>query len=228
MAGEEEYGPGVEEQALRMAIDLPISAEALRRILDERLGFSGLGEPVELRLPGSLADAGATAAPLRDAAVLIPIVKRPSGLNVILTRRPDHFKSHPGQVAFPGGRIDPEDKGPVEAALREAEEEIGLSPLLVDVRGVLAPLATGTGFKIYPVIGLIDPSFEFNINVEEVAEAFEVPFEFLMDPKNHLEKTGEFRGQQRNYYEMPYGPHRIWGATAHMIVRLYRRLFGTA
>jgi len=195
----------------------------LARLFEQRLDFAGLANPGDLRLHGSEEGAPAT---LRDAAVLIGIVTRASGLNVILTRRPDHFNSHPGQVAFPGGRIDPIDAGPVEAALREAEEEIGLSPALVDVRGVLDPFATGTGFKIFPVVGFVDSRFTAKINTEEVAEEFEVPFAFLMDPKNHLEKTAELRGRLRTYYEMPYGGQRIWGATAHMVVKLYCRLYG--
>jgi len=109
--------------------------------------------------------------------------------------------------------------------LREAEEEIGLAPSLVDVRGVLAPLATGTGFKIFPVLGLVDAAFKIRPNPAEVAEAFEVPFAFLMDPENHLLKSGQFAGRTRSYYEVPYLHHRIWGATARMIVDLYRRLF---
>jgi 8-oxo-dGTP pyrophosphatase MutT (NUDIX family) len=194
------------------------------RILDAKLDFGGLARPVEPELPGGF-ESIAPPPELRDAAVLIPIVMRAAGFNFILTRRPDHFTSHAGQVAFPGGRIDPTDAGPVEAALREAEEEIGLPPLFVDVRGVMEPFATGTGFKIYPVVGLVEPKFQVKLNVEEVAEAFEVPFDFLMDPKNHHVKVGEFRGQQRRYYEMIYGGQRIWGATAHIIVKLYGRLF---
>ena len=212
-----------DENAAGPASGPDLTQEALRQLFDARLDFAGLASPADLKLHGSEEDAPPA---LRDAAVLIPIVARTSGLTVILTRRPDHFNSHPGQVAFPGGRIDPGDAGPVEAALREAEEEIGLPPSLVDVRGVLEPFATGTGFKIYPVVGFVDPRFTPKINEEEVAEAFEVPFAFLMDPTNHQEKSGEFRGAVRRYYEMPYGGQRIWGATAHMIVKLYRRVFG--
>ena len=199
------------------------SREALAQLFDRRLDFSGLTAQGDLTLHVNEAIPGNA---LRDAAVLIPIVARPSGLHVILTRRLDHLNHHPGQVAFPGGRIDPADKGPVEAALREAEEEIGLSPSLVEVRGVMEPFATGTGFKIYPVIGLVEPRFVPKINETEVATVFEVPFAFLMDPKNHQQKSAEFRGALRQYYEMPYAGQRIWGATAHMIVNLYRRLFG--
>ncbi len=228
MSGEEAGRTGngeIQGAELAPALAPVLSADSLRKVLNAKLDFAGLTEPFDARLPG-MAEPGAPLATLRDAAVLIAIVQRPGGLRVILTRRPDHFANHPGQVAFPGGRIDPSDEGPVEAALREAEEEVGLPPQLVDVRGVLSPFATGTGFKVYPVIGLVDPSFQARINPGEVAEAFEVPFEFLMDPNNHAQKTGEFRGERRSYYEMPYDRHRIWGVTAHIIVKLYRRLFG--
>jgi 8-oxo-dGTP pyrophosphatase MutT (NUDIX family) len=215
--------PGKIDGSIAAALGPALSAEALRRMLDARLDFAGLTEPLDQRLPGS---GRLVAGELRDAAVLIPIIQRPGGLNVILTRRPEHFTNHPGQVAFPGGRIDPPDAGPVEAALREADEEIGLAPSLVDVRGVLAPFATGTGFKIYPVVGLVASSFQVRINPDEVTEAFEVPFAFLMNPSNHHQKAGDFRGQTRNYYEILFQGHRIWGVTAHIIVKLHRRLLG--
>lgn len=221
-ASREENRAGAYENAVTPAGSPELTREALERLLDQRLDFAALKSSGEA-LPGT--DAAAPA-PLRDAAVLIGIVPRPAGLAFILTQRPDSLASHPGQVAFPGGRIDAGDDGPVAAALREAEEEIGLSPALVDVRGVLEPFATGTGFRIYPVVGLVASRFEPKINAAEVAEVFEVPFAFLMDPRNHHKKTAEFRGHQRAYYEMPYSGHRIWGATAHMIVMLYGRLFG--
>lgn len=223
MAGSsEENEAAANDNAVTLAAGPDLTREALSRLFDRRLDFAGLESEGDLTRHGS--EVGAPAS-LRDAAVLIGVVPRASGLNVILTRRPDHLGSHPGQVAFPGGRIDPGDQGPVEAALREAEEEIGLSPSLAEVRGVLEPFATGSGFKIYPVVGFVDSTFSPKINVEEVAEAFEVPFAFLMDPSNHGQKTGEFRGRVRHYYEMPYGGQRIWGVTAHMIVKLYCRLY---
>jgi len=218
-----ENGAGEGGKPARAGAGPDLTHGELARLFDRRLDFAGLASPGDLRLHGS--EEGAPSS-LRDAAVLIGIVARASGLNVILTRRPDHFNSHPGQVAFPGGRIDPIDPGPIEAALREAEEEIGLSPSLVEVRGVIEPFATGTGFKIFPVVGFVDSHFVAKINADEVAEEFEVPFAFLMDPKNHQQKTAEFRGRLRTYYEMPYGGQRIWGATAHMIVKLYCRLYG--
>jgi 8-oxo-dGTP pyrophosphatase MutT (NUDIX family) len=224
MAGSgEENQAGADENAVTRHAGPAPTREALGRLFDQRLDFAGLESAGDLTLHGS--EAGAPAA-LRDAAVLMGIVPRPAGLNFILTRRPDTLASHPGQVAFPGGRIDPGDGGPVEAALREAEEEIGLSPSLVDVRGALDPFATGTGFKIYPIVGLVASRFVAEINVEEVAEEFEVPFAFLMDPTNHHKKRAEYRGAMREYYEMPYSGQRIWGATAHMIVKLYLRLYG--
>ena len=222
MVGENQGGAS--ENPERVAPGPDLTQGELARLFDSRLDFAGLANPGDLRLHGS--EDGAPSV-LRDAAVLIGIIERPAGLNVIFTRRPDFLQNHPGQVAFPGGRIDPGDEGPVAAALREAEEEVGLSPALVDVRGVLDPFATGTGFKIFPVVGFVSSRFVAKINLDEVAEEFEVPFAFLMDPKNHVQKSAEFRGRVRTYYEMPYGGQRIWGATAHMIVKLYSRLYGS-
>jgi 8-oxo-dGTP pyrophosphatase MutT (NUDIX family) len=197
--------------------DAPAGADGVRRLLAARLDFA----PLE-RFGAPRTDA---ATGLRDAAVLIPIVERRDGPQVLLTLRPETMTSHPGQISFPGGRIDPGDAGPVAAALREAEEEVGLPEALVEVRGVLDPLETGTGFRIVPAVGLVDDAFEAIINETEVAEAFEVPFEFLMDPANHALRWGEFRGQRRSYYEMVYDGRRVWGATARIIVDLHNRLF---
>lgn len=160
----------------------------------------------------------------RPAAVLIPIVAR-EGLTVLLTQRTETLSKHAGQISFPGGRLDPSDAGPVEAALREAQEEIGLDPRLVDVIGFLDGYRTGTGYHVTPVVGLVPPGLEFHLAEAEVAETFEVPLAFLMDTANHQKHAREWRGRTRSYWAMPYEQRYIWGATAGMLKNLHERLF---
>lgn len=157
------------------------------------------------------------------AAVLVPIVDRPEP-GVILTLRPETMRRHPGQVAFPGGRIDPGDGGPIAAALREAEEEIGLSPADVDVVGTADLYRTITGFEVTPVVGVVRAGLNFVPQPEEVAAVFEVPLYHLLDPRHQRVRSTEWRGIQRHYYEIEWNGQRIWGATAAMIVNLSRRL----
>lgn len=161
---------------------------------------------------------------LRRAAVLVPIVDRAEGMTLLLTRRTEHLKNHAGQVSFPGGRIEPTDKGPVDAALREAQEEIGLDPAFVTIAGFLDGYETGTGFHVTPVVGFLRPGFTVVPEPGEVAAVFEVPLEFLMDPRNRERHSRDYNGVLRYFYAMPYGEHYIWGATAGMIVNLARRL----
>jgi len=158
------------------------------------------------------------------AAVLVPIVARRSGLTVLLTTRTADLPSHPGQVAFPGGKVDPTDAGPLDAALREAEEEIGLARRFVEPLGFLDTYQTGSGFLIAPAVALVADGFELRLNAREVASAFEVPLSFLLDPANHQLQSREWRGKLRHFYVMPYGKHHIWGVTAGMIRNLYDRL----
>ncbi|MBS0295569.1 MAG: CoA pyrophosphatase [Proteobacteria bacterium] len=162
---------------------------------------------------------------LRDAAVLIPIVARPQGLSVILTRRADTLSSHTGQVAFPGGRLDP-GEGPVEAALREAWEEVGLERDFVEPAGLSNRYETVTGYVVTPVVGLVRPGFDLRPSPDEVAEVFETPFDFLMDPANHKRESFQRDGQTRWYYAMPWEGRYIWGATAGMLRALWKRLYG--
>lgn len=162
---------------------------------------------------------------LRDAAVLVPLVERREGLQVLLTRRSEALPSHAGQVSFPGGRVQDEDRGVADTALRETEEEVGLARSFVTIAGFFEPYETGTGFAIQPVVGFVRPEFELRPDPREVAEAFEVPFDFLMDPANHQLHHAVWQGRRRSYYAMPYGRHYIWGATAGMLVSLRRRLF---
>lgn len=157
------------------------------------------------------------------AAVLIAVTDR-AAPGVILTRRTDTLSRHAGQVAFPGGRIDPDDTDAVAAALREAEEEIALPRDVVRIIGTADRYRTITGFEVTPVIGVVPPDLLFIPSIGEVAEVFEVPLDFVLDSANHIEASVEFQGHNRHYYEITWGRHRIWGATAAMIVNLSRRL----
>lgn len=152
------------------------------------------------------------------AAVLLGLVERPGGLAVLFTERAEHLKDHPGQVSFPGGRIQPGDAGPVQAALREAEEEIGLDPRQVSVAGCLERLLTVTGFLVTPVVGFIAPGFRPVADRTEVADVFEVPLKFLLDADNVRRRYRERLGARMRVHEIEYEGHRIWGATASMLV----------
>lgn len=164
--------------------------------------------------------------PLRQAAVLVPIVEHAEGPTVLLTRRTDHLAHHPGQISFPGGRVEEQDADLVETALRETEEEIGVDRCHVDVLGFLDAYETGTGYHVTPVVGLIRPGFTLTPDPFEVAEVFEVPLAFLLDPANHQRHSREHDGRQRHFYAMPYGDYYIWGATAGMLMNFYRRARG--
>jgi 8-oxo-dGTP pyrophosphatase MutT (NUDIX family) len=158
------------------------------------------------------------------AAVLVPIVTHPDGLTVLFTQRTAHLKAHSGQVSFPGGRAEPGDASPEETALRESEEEIGLPRSRVEVLARLPEYFTRTGFRVTPVVGLVLPPLELVPDPNEVESVFEVPLAFLLDARNHRRQTREYQGRMVGYYEMPYGDRHIWGATAGMIVNLYRTL----
>jgi 8-oxo-dGTP pyrophosphatase MutT (NUDIX family) len=161
----------------------------------------------------------------KPAAVLVPIVDRREP-TVLLTLRTTELNSHAGQIAFPGGKIDPQDATPLAAALREAKEEIGLAADLIDPLGYLDLYLTFSGFRILPLVGRVDPDYRLTLNQSEVAEAFEVPLVFLMTPENHLRKTRDWKGIIRDYYEMPYGDRFIWGVTAGILRNLYERIYG--
>lgn len=162
---------------------------------------------------------------LRDAAVLIPVVDHGAEASVILTKRSETLASHSGQVAFPGGRIDATDASAEAAALREAEEEIGLDPRHVEVIARLPDYKSGSGYRIAPVLGIVRPGFTLTRNPDEVDVIFEVPLRFLMDPVNHARESLEFNNQLWTYYDMAYGKQRIWGVTAGIIRTLYERLY---
>jgi 8-oxo-dGTP pyrophosphatase MutT (NUDIX family) len=161
--------------------------------------------------------------PVRPAAVLIPVVDHPRP-TVLLTQRAAHLNEHAGQIAFPGGKIDATDASPLDTALREAEEEIGLSREFVDPIGYLDVYGTGFGFRILPTLARVRPGFKLRINHSEVDDAFEVPLAFLMDPANHQVHSKEFRGMERSYYAMPFAERYIWGATAGILRVLYERI----
>ncbi len=167
-----------------------------------------------------------TRASLRPAAVLVPIVLHEAEATVLLTQRTDHLHHHAGQVSFPGGRVEKQDANVIETALRETEEEIGLGRGHVEIAGYLDDYETGTGFRVTPVVGFVRPGFRLTLDAFEVAEAFEVPFGFLMDPENHQQQSGFWNGRERRYHAMPYGDYYIWGATAGMLMNLYRRYTG--
>ncbi|MES2988054.1 MAG: CoA pyrophosphatase [Pseudomonadota bacterium] len=157
------------------------------------------------------------------AAVLIAVTDREEP-GVILTQRTNTMRRHAGQTAFPGGRIDPEDDGPIGAALREAEEEIALPRSVVQVIGTAERYRTVTGFDVTPVVAVVPPDLVLVPSEAEVASVFEVPLSFLLDSANQQRKSVEYEGRQRRYYEIMWGERRIWGATAAMIVNLSRRL----
>jgi len=163
--------------------------------------------------------------PPRDAAVLIGIRDTGTGPSVVLTQRTGHLNSHAGQVAFPGGKIDPQDNGPVEAALREAQEEIGLDPSLARPLGHLSPYLTGSGFRVFPIVAAVNEPVCFVANPNEVEDVFEVPFSFLMDPANHQKQSREWNGKRRYFYAMPFADRYIWGVTAGIIRSLYDTVY---
>ncbi len=168
--------------------------------------------------------AGREAAALTAASVLVPIVAHARELTVLFTQRTTHLKAHSGQVSFPGGRAEPHDASPEFTALREAQEEVGLRPERVEILARLPDYFTRTGFRITPVVGVVVPPLELSPDPREVEEVFEVPLAFLLDPRNHRRQTREWQGQTVGFYEVPYGDRYIWGATAGMIVNLYRHL----
>ncbi|WP_163268810.1 CoA pyrophosphatase [Chelativorans alearense] len=162
---------------------------------------------------------------LHDAAVLVPVVDHGVETTVILTQRTANLRSHSGQIALPGGRIDPTDASPEDAALREAQEEIGLDPARIEIVGRMPDYATGSGYRIRPILSVVEPGFRLSLNPHEVDAVFEVPLSFLMDPANHRRESRIWQERERFYYTMPYGDRFIWGVTAGILHMLYERLY---
>ncbi|MFD2165961.1 CoA pyrophosphatase [Thalassotalea euphylliae] len=157
---------------------------------------------------------------VKAAAVLIPLVETERGLDIVFTRRADHLKHHPGQISFPGGKVEKQDANYVETALREAHEEIALNPEQVDVLGQLEPYHTITGYQVTPIIGLISGELALQADEQEVAEIFTVPLSFFVDHQNHLKVSTFHKGKKHHVYFMPYKHYNIWGATAAMLADL--------
>jgi 8-oxo-dGTP pyrophosphatase MutT (NUDIX family) len=190
------------------------------KTLAERLRAALATPPSQPPIVGDLQELRAEAA--LPAAVLIAVTDRPQP-GVILTVRREHLRTHAGQIAFPGGRLDPGEEA-VAAARREAQEEILLDPALVDVAGSIEPYRTVTGYVVTPVLGVIPPDLPLQPHEHEVADWFEAPFDYLLDPANQHRRSALFQGRTRHYYEIVWEDRRIWGATAAMIVNLSRRL----
>ncbi len=162
---------------------------------------------------------------IRPAAVLVPIVKYRQELNILLTLRSDHLPSHAGQVAFPGGKVEQNDITPVDTALRETEEEVGIDRSHVEILGSLDSYQTASGFRILPIVGMINEGYSYKIDTNEVADIFEVPLDFLMSPDNHKKESMVWKNKERFFYSMPWQDRYIWGATAGIIRNLYERLY---
>ena len=177
-------------------------------------------------VPGSYRDDGDAAAifgltePITPAAVLVGLIERNEGMTVLLTRRTESLSSHGGQISFPGGRVEPNDGGPVQTALRETEEETGLNPTRVEILGRLANYVVGTGYRITPVVGFVDPPARFARDESEVAEIFEVALDTVMARENYHREHMRVKNIDRSYYVLPYGDYRIWGATASILANL--------
>jgi 8-oxo-dGTP pyrophosphatase MutT (NUDIX family) len=198
-------------------------SDDLRKFVTERIQLGASDGPVsdyDLN-PSMRVDAPPN---LTAAAVLIPLVLHDDGATMLLTLRTDHLRDHAGQVSFPGGRVEECDVDALDCALRETEEEVGLDRSFIDVIGTLDTYETRTGFSITPVVGLVRPGFTLTLDPGEVAEAFEVPLTFVMDPENHERHSRMWKGAMRYFYMLPFEDRYIWGATAGMIINLYQAL----
>jgi len=204
---------------------------ALRRLIEERLKDTRPPTPSATAIPAGFTPEAYSAvrqfypAAPTPAAVLVPIVDHDDGLTILLTQRASHLKNHAGQISFPGGRIEPGDDGPLAAALRETEEEIGLPREHVTFAGYLDPHLVLTGFWVAPVVAFVRPGFALQLDRREVDSTFEVPLAYILDANNHHWRERVIGGGTSvRVYDIPYGEHRIWGATAGMLVSLYRLL----
>ncbi len=208
--------------AMQLFTPLDFKTRALTRALPLQMGSLPLqvSSKIDLALPLDETDND------QLAAVLVPIVARQPEASVLLTVRADHLKAHPGQIAFPGGKVDAADGSLAGAALREAREEIGLAGRFVHPLGLLKSYKTGTGFRIIPVLAVVEPGFDLRLDLREVADSFEVPLAFLMTPGNHQKHKVMWQGALREYYAISFGDRFIWGATAGIIRQIYERFYG--
>jgi 8-oxo-dGTP pyrophosphatase MutT (NUDIX family) len=207
-----------------LADDRPFSAADFRRRVLERLLPDRGAATGDHSFNPELADR-LLAMERSAAAVLVPVVGREPEATLLLTERTSGLRAHAGQIAFPGGRIDPDDAGPEAAALREAEEEIGLDRRFVETLCLGPDYLTGSGYHVVPVLAYVRPGFELRLNPAEVAAAFEVPLSFLMSPSNHRRGSRIWEGATRTFFEMPYRDRHIWGITAGIVRVLYERLY---
>lgn len=211
-----------------MAVTRQRAIERLAHRPAGRRGFGGSADPAEAAAfrhairgdhdlnPGVTPPSTA----LTPAAVLVPLIDHHNGMSVLLTQRTAHLTAHAGQVSFPGGRVEEDDADAIVAALRETEEEVGLPRERVSVIGRLDTYVTGTGFEITPIVGLVPPAYTLALDAFEVAEAFEVPLSYILDPRNHNRTERESAGRTRVFFVLPYEGRNIWGATAGMLVNL--------
>lgn len=204
------------ERAGERPASIDLDLEEIRRRL-------AAAAPAAQALAGDLGASGEPAA-LTPASVLVPIIAHRESLTVLFTRRTAHLRAHSGQISFPGGRVEPQDASPAQTALRETQEEIGIAPEQIELIGALPEYHTRTGYRISPMVGVISPPFTVQADAQEVDAVFEVPLSFLLDPRNHQRHRRAFQGRMISYFAMPYGEHYIWGATAAMLVNLYRQL----
>lgn len=209
----------------------PSLAGNLEALIRERLSQTAPPGPERICMPGVPGDLPLLLRRIRlgrvvPAAVLVPLMNRAGGLSVLFTRRADHLTHHAGQISFPGGRLEPDDRGAADAALRETEEEIGLPASHVEIIGYLDNYITITGYSVTPVVAIVRPDFDMRIDRTEVAEVFEVPLDYVLDPARVRQRRKKLFGIRVAYYEIPYGPHKIWGATAGMLVALRMALTG--
>lgn len=219
------------ERAQRLALPEPNLRARIERGLRHE---AGTGNP-DTALIAGLAQSDATARELRQylpktwarAAVLVPLVERPEGFTVLFTQRSAQLTNHPGQISFPGGRIETIDSGAWEAALRETQEEIGLPAERVRLAGYLHDTLVISGFVVTPVVAFVTPGFELALDHTEVDDTFEAPLEFLLDRTNHVQTTRRIGGQSFTSWDIPWQGHRIWGATAGMLVAFADLLAGT-
>ncbi len=203
-----------------------MKAAAIRRRFNTTARPPGVRQGLDPRRRGDhdLNPWMAAAPPYKPAAVLVPVIDRPSGATILLTKRTDHLPDHPGQISFPGGSIEAADANAEAAALREAEEEVGLPRAAVEIVGRLDDYVVRTGFLVSPFVGIIKPPLELRPDPVEVAEVFEIPLDFILDTANHERHSRDFQGRESQFYVLPYEDRYIWGATAGMLINLYEVL----